>query len=135
MWRRFRPWRSAALASRDAAATGDSMTDLNEQQMRAIELRSEGLRHLTTVALTLAGALATVAGTVFRDVEPAKIWIAAGAFLVCAFAAILAQEMLIARMEGRQARLLWQRLLTGAAHALFGAGWAVLMVQGANLIG
>ncbi len=110
------------------------MQELSEQQMRALEMRAEGLRHLSTVALTLAGVLLTVAETLFRDAEPAKIWTAAALFLGCAFMAIVGQESVIGELTGPKSRKRYISLLSNTSYALFGAGWAMLMAQGARLL-
>ena len=110
------------------------MGDLNEQQMRALEMRAESLRHLSTVALTLAGVLGTVAGTVLKEMEPLNVVMAAGCFLLTALASLMAQDVIIKGMEtGRPMgrRLQFPTLL---AQLLFGVGWALLVVEGARLI-
>lgn len=110
------------------------MTELTEQQMRALEMRAETLRHLSTVALTLAAGLATVAGTLLQVSDPWKVWGAAGVFLLCAFLAILAQETVIGELEGKRSHRRMIMLLTGLAQGSFGAGWAMLIAQGGELM-
>lgn len=136
MWvrRGFRPRARLALASADGDFRGESVIELNEQQMRALEMRAEGLRHLTTVALTLAGVLGTVAGTVLKDMEPAKVIIAAGCFLLTALAALMGSEIILKAMETGVDMRRQIRFPTVLAQVFFGMGWAVLVYQGVLLL-
>lgn len=110
------------------------MEPLNEQQMRALEMRAESLRHLSTVALTLAGALGAVAGTVLKDMDPRNLVMAAGAFLLTALFTLNGQEAIIRQLEtGKEARHKIQ-FPTIPAQGLFGVGWAILVFQGAKLV-
>jgi len=110
------------------------VVELNEQQMRALEARAESLRHLSTVALTLAAGLATLAGTLLQVSDPWKVWGAAGIFLLCAFLAILGQEQVIGELEGKRSQRRMIMILTGSAQASFGMGWAMLIAQGEQLL-
>jgi hypothetical protein len=108
---------------------------LTEQQMRALEMRAESLRHLSSVALALAGVLAGAAGTVLKDMDPLKVMLAAGCFLLTALASLIGQERIIKAVEtGKDLR---RKILvpTLMAQLLFGAGWAMLVAQGARLAG
>ena len=110
------------------------MAELNEQQMRALEMRAEGLRHLSSVALTLAGGLGALAGTVLQEMELTKVLLAAGCFLITALASLMAQEVIIKAMESGADVRKQMQLPSVMAQLFFGMGWAVLVYQGAMLM-
>ena len=111
------------------------MEPLNEQQMRALEMRAEGLRHLSTVALTLAGVLGTMAGTVLKDMEPVKVATAAVLFLLTALVSLMGQDKIIKAIETGKIVRREVAFPTMIAQLLFAVGWTILVYQGAQLVG
>ena len=106
------------------------MQPLDEQQMRALEMRAESLRHLSSVALALAGVLGGAAGTVLKDFEPLKLIVAAGCFLLTALTSMMAQDVIIKALETGQDMRRRFMVPTLLAQFLFAVGWAILVYQG-----
>ena len=106
------------------------MQPLEEQQMRALEMRAETLRHLTTVALTLAGVLATVASTVLSDMAPRAVMLAAGMFLFTALTSMMGQEQILKALESGKVERRKVHFPYTLAQFTFSIGWAILVYQG-----
>lgn len=77
------------------------------ERLLAIELRAGHLRHTTTLALTAAGGIVTLAGSIFRDAENlTPLWIAAGIFAGAALLSFIAANVLIEGLRNSKDRRL-----------------------------
>lgn len=77
------------------------------ERLLALELRASHLRHTTTLALTAAGGIVTLAGSIFRDAENlTPLWTAAGIFASAALLSFIAANVLIEGLRnGKDRRL------------------------------